>query len=419
MRLLRVPVDDPGNSGGDGTLHQESHHISTGLSMDSLIGPTASGHLDERQDSSGWLMEHPVASEAEGHIVRQIASFLSLSDAASLVSMDRKGSESNLGRTIGPVESWASFVSMNTPETPGLMALSPDGFDDEDDYGWNDRETRQRLQDRQSKWLKQKLSAAVFAHPQSLRSYCLEAHQAAYNIHKSREEAPETLREPSNLRLDLLKFFCDVLFRNVPLSVALDLVGAVHETALDTSFAAMTITFRSINGIISAIIRLIRTIWDRITHFDPLSVLDAFMGRTSEALASGIQSVTTGVGSASTAALHRLSRGGDAHGNSFRGGASSASLVNDLRNDIHNQKVGSSFLNARKYVSLHFCNSAVAQTEQCKLGGRGDFLSRATGRGFVQKCKKESSTNDALRCLPSAIRRNSSGSTQEEFGILQ
>jgi hypothetical protein len=55
-------------------------------------------------------------------------------------------------------------------------------------------------------------------------------------------------------------------------------------------------------------------IWDGVTNFNPFALLEAIvslqfnaMGRTSEVLASGIQSVATGVGSASSAALHKLS----------------------------------------------------------------------------------------------------------------
>ncbi|KAI2491505.1 hypothetical protein MHU86_23064 [Fragilaria crotonensis] len=116
----------------------------------------------------------------DGAIVRHIASFLTLSDAASMGA----SSHNNLAQ----VGSWSSFVK--TPETPGLMALSPDEHGMDDDavgYTFDDDLMHQRLQDRQRRYVTQKLAAAVFAHPQSLRQFCVKAHKAATDIQKSRE----------------------------------------------------------------------------------------------------------------------------------------------------------------------------------------------------------------------------------------
>ena len=351
---------------------------------------------DENDDtdysSSLWMEESDGMSSADGMIVRQIASFLTLSDAASLAStietasrpVRRQGS-SSMGhsasaQTIGPVESWASFISAVTPETPGLMALSPDEHEDYDNddgvdgdnengisgrnaghqqeqndqqnaQGSHDNESvRQRLQDRQRKWVKQKLAAAVFAHPQSLRSYCLEAHRAATQIQETKlnqlrsEIDPETLREPEQHDLFrrlrdcpsiLFDMLMDTLFRNVPLVLCVDVVGAAHETVLDTSFAGLTLGLRGLNGLVQAVLSFMQEIWHRITTFDPLAVVDAILSlefnAASEALVSGIQSVATGVGSA---ALQRLSRGG---GDPPLSSTSVDVLMRN--NDIFNKKV--------------------------------------------------------------------------------
>ena len=317
-----------------------------GLSIDDDVGL-------ERDEPTRWLQDsvEPTIPTRDGeNIVRQIASFLTLSDAASFASseMKRMGSESRLGETIGPVESWVSLISAATPETPGLMALSPDDFGFDDSGDWDDAAIRNRMHGRQRTWAKQRLAAAVFANPRSLRSYCLEAHRAASTIRRTRQADPETLREPEQRGLPILNLLVKSVFQNVPLVVAIDIAGAIHETALDVSFATFRISVRTINGVVDAVLSVMRALWDRITRFNPFAVLDAIIslqfnavGRTSEALVGGIQSVATGVGSASNAALQRLSRGGDAPGGNFRSGPSSASIMNEInmRNDAYNQKV--------------------------------------------------------------------------------
>ena len=147
-------------------------------------------------------------------IVRHIASFLTLADAASMASMDRIMSQqslatvSHMGRSV---PSWASF-GIATPETPGLMALSPSegGFmifgDDNDDHDEDeeyDQDLRRKLNHRRKQWVQQKLSQAIFSHPRSMRSFCLDAHKAALDITQQRNKEimktinPETHLEPN------------------------------------------------------------------------------------------------------------------------------------------------------------------------------------------------------------------------------
>jgi hypothetical protein len=110
----------------------------------------------------------------------------------------------------------------------------------------------------------------------------------------------------------------------------LDLAEAVADTGLDTSYAVFRLSVSSINAVVSGLLHVMTKVWDVITSFNPFAILDAMismqfnaMGKTSEALASGIQSVATGVGSASNMALQRLSRGG---GSGLNMTASSSSL---------------------------------------------------------------------------------------------
>ena len=225
--------------------------------------------------------------DQDGVIVRHIASFLTLSDAASMGA----SSHNNLAQ----VGSWSSFV--RTPETPGLMALSPDEHGMDDDavgYSFDDDLMHQRLQDRQRRYVTQKLAAAVFSHPQSLRQFCVKAHKAASDIHKARELSPETLREPQ--KPNLLQFVIKSVLENVPLSVLIHLLDAVRETTFDTATAVIDISFDCITSMIDAVVHLLNRIWNMLTNLQFSSATEVF--------ASGIQSVATGVPSA----LNRLSR---------------------------------------------------------------------------------------------------------------
>ena len=256
------------------------------------------------------------------------------------------------------------------------------------------------MQRQHKQWVQEKLTAAIFAHPRSIRSFCLEAHQAAKKITDDRRERrelqakvnPETLREApectttdnqrrqlrrvvpvqKDKKEQLLQFLVNTLLHNVPLSVMFDLLEACIDTGLDTSYAVFRLSVSSVNAIVSGLVHAIQRIWDLITSFNPFAILDAIismqfnaMGRTSEALASGIQSVATGVGSASNLALQRLSRGG---GTGMNNAASSSSLSEKMglrrasrtsQNTILNRKVSFSefgfvLKNYKKCVPTHF-----------------------------------------------------------------
>ena len=326
------------------------------------------------------------------------------------------------GGTASAGGGWLSHSSIETPQTPALVAVSPTGAtprhppaqrhhhgpsnnnamlygenimhrggqdntglvaenvddnaaisaeDEEYDYssgssgGNSDDALERALMERRRQWAQQKLATAVFSHPCSLRSFCLEAHAAAKQIlqekkeeqqqqqqeqqqqlqppekEKEEEESPETLREPDekvvskhgrrrkrprrrtgrrdkksrrrgrgrgNMFLNSLVHV--LVIDNVPISIMIQVVDATMETSMDSTVAVFTITVRSVHGVASALGRALAKIGDAILTLNPFAVLEAIislqfnaMGKTSEVLVSGIQSV----GSASSLALHRLS----------------------------------------------------------------------------------------------------------------
>lgn len=267
----------------------------------------------------------------EDAIIRNIASFMTLSDATSLTSAWPEPAEA----INTPSDSWAVGIELNpeeswdiaTPLTPALVALSPCEDGQEESLESMD----ELLRERRRQWAQEKLTIAIFAHPRSLRSYCLEAYAAAQDIRAAneqqynlRKEDPETLIEPPKLdhpsskkRKQNLKFIhdlIDLVFHNVPLSVLIDIVEATTGLSLDTTIACFCLTGRTINALFSAIVAIIAAAWDAVANFNPFQLLEAIitmqfdaMGKTSEALASGLQSVATGVGSASSMALNRFS----------------------------------------------------------------------------------------------------------------
>jgi hypothetical protein len=265
-----------------------------------------------------------------------------------------------VGVGVAGAEDASWWSGLETPATPGLVAISPlrtsasfqrlrddGGEDGEDDDEEEEEEEESRsmeslLRERRRKWAQEKLVSAVFSHPHPLRSFCVDAYQAAQDIRRDqqqrammekaqREPDPETSVEPfakhpvarrsskrrSKDRLRLVWIvhqLIDCIFHNVPLSVLLDVVDAFGCVSVDTSLASFRITLSVVNGSISALVYTSRVCWDAVTNFNPFLLLEALislqfnaMGKTSEVLVSGIQSVTTGVESASSIALHRLS----------------------------------------------------------------------------------------------------------------
>jgi len=354
-------------------------------------------HVDDASLGSSSSFDGPIHTREDHTIVRNIASFLTLSDAASMVSMDRIVSQqslatSHMGRSV---PSWASF-GIATPETPGLMALSPSeggGLflgsvdDDCDHHEDDDQNLRRKLNLRRKQWVQQKLSQAVFSHPRSIRSFCLDAHGAAIDITMQRRKEymqtidPETYIEPrkegkKKQRLKIIKQLINGILRNVPLSVVLDLLDAIRETGVETTFAMVHITMAGLSGVVSAIMGIIDVLWEVLSRINPFALVDAiisvqfnYVGKTSEALVSGIQSVATGVGSCSNMALKRWPLGGG--GMMRTGGSASVSnyqQTNKSRNDALNQKLlhKLSTINSAAYVISYHEQDNDALTRHAK-----------------------------------------------------
>ena len=385
-------------------------------------------------DHDPHLAPSPIASDRDGaEILRTIASFLTLSDATSMVSIALPSSVDHDYSTVAAAangsaavnttpfsadsDSWAvgeDMEQLNTPATPAMMAISPGGTpryvdidlsqskynpqkqqehphssstrmmlcSRADDYCEDDFEFEELLQERKRRWAQERLAAAVFAHPRSVRSYCVEAYAAASEIRQLKDTAaarpsiirdeentnPETHREPptnsksnnntntntsgyqlqqqhqkyryrqqqqqqqqQQMRRYRPRFhhrrrrkdfafvhdLVDSVLHNVPLSVLFDLVACSTDVYCESVSCTFRISAHSMKAVVSALSHAILVVWDGITNFNPFAVLDAIislqvnaMGKTSEVLASGIQSVATGVESASSLALHRLSRSG-------------------------------------------------------------------------------------------------------------
>ena len=362
------------------------------VDLDSTCSPRISVNASTRSDE-----ESKATDDAGAAIVRNIASFLTLSDAASIASgidIDTPGGESwAAGGT--PFEPPSRWSTVRTPPTPALVAVSPNPdqeFDEDSESMSNDM-----LLTRRRWWAQEKLAAAVFSHPQSLRSYCLDAYLAAKDVQQRKnllpqnvenvdESPPETLVEPckskrrrrpeSERRGLLLHALLNHILNNVPLSVALDVLEGFREITLDTTFSMVRISSMTVQNIVNVLVDFILAIWDGITSFNPLQFLQAVithpfnaMGKTTEVVVSGIQSVATGVGSASSLALHRLSSKANYV-------SSSSSLVGAPIALRRSRSSGGNLLNKKLLRKLSSLNSAASVISYTELADDTGGLSR-------------------------------------------
>ena len=305
-------------------------------------------------------------------IVRNIASFLTLSDAASIASIGVRSD-------TPAVDSWAlgtpveppRWSNVHTPPTPALVALSPnpdEEFEDDCDSVSDTMPQKRRV------WAQEKVAAAIFSHPSSLRSYCLDAYIAAKEVKRSQcsseHESPETLiPEPRKSRRsnddERILFITALVHQvNLPLSVFLDVLDGLLEIGLDTSFAVVRITEMTVHGIVSALVRFVTRVWDGVTRFKPLALFQMIisspfnaMGKTTEVFVSGIQSVATGVGSASSMALHRLSSKTHLSSSNLMGSQNQLRRGRSSPSKSKNKKL------LEKLSSLHSAASVISYTE--------------------------------------------------------
>jgi hypothetical protein len=332
-------------------------------------------------------------------ILRNIASFLTLSEAAaSLRSQPPNEDDSSIdswavGEGYDPT-SHGSLWDMKTPKTPGLVALSPgatprldyfkkDAFENDDSQ--EDTEYMEKiLQQKRRGWAQQKLASAIFSHPGSLRSFCVEAYQTAKEIRHRQEQFsrvdPELDVEPVKQRLSprrsrrriIIHAIVDLILHNLPLSILIDVVEAVGEVSLDTIFASYRLTANGLNAIVKGLIITVRKIWEFVVNFNPFQLLETIvsfqfnaMEKTSEVLATGIQSVATGMGSASSMALHRLSGANLSVNLSANKTMPSASLLGDsgLRRPLRSAGISLNEKLLRKLSSVNDAARVVSYME--------------------------------------------------------
>lgn len=380
--------------------------------------------LDEEEEDNSQ------SNSRGADIVRNIASYLTLSDAQSITSgfglqtpaTDGSWADAAAEGAGGTPYQWST---LRTPPTPALVSISPNPPDDLDDdldmgrmypYGQsnkihkNDRQNSSSLMledaseslmmdevsvdlHRRATWAQERLASAIFSHPEPVRSYCVDAYLAAKEVKMNQsnslpddQASPETLVEPSyddyrkdprthhdrrrrdDDRVLFVSAVIDHLLNNVPLSVALDVLGGFREVSLDTSFAAVRITSMTIHGIVDALAGVVSNVLHGITHFNPLAFVQAVisrpfnaMGKTTEVVVSGIQSVATGVGSASSMAFHRLSAKTGSSSNLAQQGGSL------FRSRLGSPKVNKKLI--RKLSSMNAAASVIAYTEFAETTG--------------------------------------------------
>jgi hypothetical protein len=308
----------------------------------------------------------------ESEILRGIASYLSLSDVESIGSLSTNWSShrfgknnstrslSKLGRTTPGskgelVHCDASHLNsvgddklgwLRTKDayTPGLVALSPIPFDEDDedstpiDAMYHNQKTHEK--NSFAKDIQDLLQSQVFAHPNSIRSYCLSSHEAAAKLRRKREKKMKVcpkchlskrLYISDKRRRDsyhnLLQYcICEdsfherhynteavhekmfnllksSIFDNVPLSIIFDISYQTFDTSLKVSHSSVTITAGSVGMILHALSHVVNNVVHGVSHnLNPWNLIQTIfhlqrkaVGKTGEVIATGIQSVATGV----------------------------------------------------------------------------------------------------------------------------
>mmetsp|Transcript_15988 Transcript_15988/g.33152 ORF Transcript_15988/g.33152 Transcript_15988/m.33152 type:complete len:862 (-) Transcript_15988:221-2806(-) len=231
---------------------------------------------------------------------------------------------------------------------PGLIGISPDtdfAFNDdtypldhsqqqqtaanyETDESSSSMSQEQRFY-RSRSWAKQKLAAVIFSHPGSLRSFCIETYQAAReqsllntnnrdtdtdthtDNYNDTREAQICNDEYDDNSLDERRLRTTGIPRSIAnnknffVSITSDTFNVCLDLTLDVSFSTLRVTGMALHTSFCVVVN----VWDGVTRSAYTIITRPFnvMGKTREVFVSGIQSVATGVGSASSIALHRLS----------------------------------------------------------------------------------------------------------------
>lgn len=302
--------------------------------------------------------QNAVVEEVVDGVAGQIASLLSLVAGAGRVL--RQGRRVETGEESSPAPPAEEAVLYS----PSLLATSPfhdnvndnanandsnckgdnsgnckgdnNGNDDENwqlRHGPDDHHTRLHHM-MQHAIHKEKLAAAIFSHPNSLKSYCLDAYQAAQDIVRARAEdaldraskhddsalqtKPRKKRGRKNnsnrRQFQYQRLLVHLFFRNVPLSIMWDLVEGTVEVSIETVIAVIHLSAGAATDLTVNLLDLLQSAGTVIAEYNPLELVqivitrpfNAVMGKSTEAGVGGIQSVATGVCSSSSMAFRNL-----------------------------------------------------------------------------------------------------------------
>ena len=269
-------------------------------------------------------------------------------------------------------------MEATTPDhtPPGLLELSPDTEleldtqqqigDETDEFV---TETEQYCHSRS--WAQQKLAALIFSHPESLRNFCLEVYETARKSSFDNHNTEKRYRNQDRRITHGAELSRGTSFQKIPLSVTLHTLHVVQEITLDVSFASVRITVVGFD----ASVYVVASVWNGVTHSNPLSFFHGMitrpfnmMGKTTEVVVSGIQSVATGVGSASSIALHRLS--------AKNRSPSSVGFVGSQGNPRRARSPAKKAQNQKLLRKLNNLNSAAPVVSYTELGDNDGGLSR-------------------------------------------
>ena len=277
------------------------------------------------------------------------------------------------------------MVGIITPDStaPDLIEIPKDeDFDIDDPYfqQFIDNETEEFIHEKEQEfrsrsWANQKLAAQLYSHPKSLRAFCVQVFQAAkeqsLNHNTAEEEAPHAVllhNNNSNYFGETesvpypIKIPRHILCENIIVCVALDSFTAMQEITLDVSFSTVSITVMALD----ASVHVAMNTWGGIKRFNPFSM----MGIPTEVVVSGIQSVATGVGSASSLALNRLSVKNRSPSSTGLGG--SQGNLRRVRSPAKAKKM----INQKLLQKLNSLNSAAPVVSYTELGDNDGGLSK-------------------------------------------
>ena len=320
-----MPLEELGEEGqGDGIGMRDNNNPAT-AALEQQQQQLLEGNSPE-EELSLWTPAGQNTSESE--------------DGLNNSSSSREMTLPAPGTVISSVHSEiTTHVNGESPTSPPLQQ----GHTPKQQPGFFTQRKQQRLQ---KQALQNKLAAAVFSHPHPLRDYCLDAYSTALSLSMSRQKKYEescnnaiidnsssskVLFQNNNQQQqielrgrihlshqEILHFIFKHLLSNIPLSVLFDFIENTCNLSIETIIASSKLGSITISNSISILCDVSFIILDIVCKIpNPFHVFEfvvgvqkSAIGKTSDVLVTGIQSVATGVGSVSNAALNRLSRSG-------------------------------------------------------------------------------------------------------------